>query len=218
MNTDHTDHQSALIGNAVIDSDGILRPALITARHWSDGDIEIFIRPLHTPGTIIIDRADLAAINTLLRAQPAIPVDGHPDPAPADHPHIQFTPSDTPTHQSYDWTARLVYAEEMLDAAKSRLTELEEQFDALQEVVRVIYTQSPTAQQDQINTLLVRTSALAKRLDAVDVHFGYMDDRRDDDDAKLTRRLLIRDKRLTKLETNVRALIAQADQAEVVAQ
>lgn len=206
MNTDHTDHQSALIGNAVIDGDGILRPALITARHWTDGDIEIFIRPLHTPTPntcIIIDRADLAAINTLLRAQPAIPVDGHPDPAPA-APHIQFTP----THQSYDWTARLVYAEEMLDAAESRLTELEEQFDALQEVVRVIYTQSPTAQQDQINTLLVRTSALAKRLDAVDVHFGYMDDRRDDNDAELTRRLFIRDKRLTKLETNVRAKAA----------
>lgn len=215
--TTTTDHQHGFISHAY-SRDGNLRPALITARHWEDGDFEIVIRPLSRPHhLIILDRDDINAVNGLLRAQPAIPVDGHPDPAPA-APHIQFTPSDTPTHQSYDWTARLVYAEEMLDAAESRLTELEEQFDALQEVVRVIYTQSPTAQQDQINTLLVRTSALAKRLDAVDVHFGYMDDRRDDNDAELTRRLLIRDKRLTTLETNVRALIAQAGQVEAVAQ
>jgi len=99
-----------------------------------------------------------------------------------------------------------------VSSAESRLTELEEQFDALQEVVRVIYTQSPTAQQDQINTLLVRTSALAARLDAADARCSHMNDRRHDDDAELTRRLLIRDKRLTKLETNVRALIAQAAQ------
>jgi len=63
MNTDHTDHQSALIGNAVIDGDGILRPALITARHWSDGDIEIAIRPLHIPDAcIIIDPATTYAV------------------------------------------------------------------------------------------------------------------------------------------------------------
>lgn len=203
MNTDHTDHQPALIGNAVIDGDGILRPTIITARHWSDGDIEIAIRPLHIPNAcIIIDRADLAAINTLLRAQPAIPVDGHPDPAPADHPHIQFTPSDTESYYDAERDAAPV------SSAESRLTELEEQFDALQEVVRVIYTQSPTAQQDQINTLLVRTSALAARLDAADARCSHMNDRRHDDDAELTRRLLIRDKRLTKLETNVRALLA----------
>jgi len=60
--TTTTDHQHGFISHAY-SRDGNLRPALITARHWEDGDFEIVIRPLSRPHhLIILDRDDINAV------------------------------------------------------------------------------------------------------------------------------------------------------------
>lgn len=184
--TTTTDHQHGFISHAY-SRDGNLRPALITARHWEDGDFEIVIRPLSRPHhLIILDRDDINAVNGLLRAQPAIPTDSFPVPATEVH-HIH--PSDTPSYQLTEHWQRI-------DELTSGMIALEERLHTLTGALR--------AQATEIGDLRSRLA----RAENMESYY----------DAELTRRLLIRDKRLTKLETNVRALIAQAGQVEAVAQ
>lgn len=179
--TTTTDHQHGFISHAY-SRDGNLRPALITARHWEDGDFEIVIRPLSRPHhLIILDRDDINAVNGLLRAQPAIPTDSFPVPATEVH-HIH--PSDTPSYQLTEHWQRI-------DELTSGMIALEERLHTLTGALR--------AQATEIGDLRSRLA----RAESMESYY----------DAELTRRLLIRDKRLTKLETNVRALIAQAVRA-----
>lgn len=129
--TTTTDHQHGFISHAY-SRDGNLRPALITARHWEDGDFEIVIRPLSRPHhLIILDRDDINAVNGLLRAQPAIPTDSFPVPATEVH-HIH--PSDTPSYQLTEHWQRI-------DELTSGMIALEERLHTLTGALRAQATE-----------------------------------------------------------------------------
>jgi hypothetical protein len=60
---------------------GELGPGLVTARHWAHGEFEIVVRSLQDEEQVVVlDRSVIAAVNRLLRAQPALPMPGYEPP------------------------------------------------------------------------------------------------------------------------------------------
>lgn len=85
MTIDCQEYQKGLVAH-VSYVNGERGPAVITARHWTDGGFEILIRPLNSDECIVLDRVDIAAINDLLRTQEALP-------APTEAARVEmFTP------------------------------------------------------------------------------------------------------------------------------